>query len=89
MPKGRAGPDFDRDGTWVEGIEGGLERAGEVVLKANEQELMLTIQNGDFQDVHLKVATVVRAEAHPKVWLKVLQTLAITGRENLDPPEPG
>ncbi|KAF9097050.1 hypothetical protein BGX23_009852 [Mortierella sp. AD031] len=31
---------------------------------------MLTIQNGDFQDVHLKVATVVQAEAHPKVWLK-------------------
>jgi hypothetical protein len=59
----------------------------EVFIKTGEEEILMTVQDGNFQNVHLKVATMAVAEKHPMMWLKALQTLTIKGQENLDSVE--
>lgn len=64
-----------------------LREPVEVVVKTGEEEISMTIQDGNFQDVHLKVATMAVAEKHPMMWLKALGTLTVKNRENLDSAE--
>ncbi|KAF9547752.1 hypothetical protein EC957_007917 [Mortierella hygrophila] len=59
----------------------------EVVVKTGEEEISMTVQDGNFQDVDLKVSTIVIAEKHPMMWLKGLRTLTIKDREILDSAE--
>ncbi|KAG9068392.1 hypothetical protein KI688_010660 [Linnemannia hyalina] len=58
-----------------------------VVVKTGEEEISMTVQDGNFQDVDLKVATMAIAEKHPMMWLKALRTLTIKDREILDSAE--
>ncbi|KAF8935930.1 hypothetical protein BGZ47_009729 [Haplosporangium gracile] len=64
-----------------------LRESVEVVVKTGEEEISMTVQDGNFQDVHLKVATMAVAEKHPMMWLKALRTLTIRDREKLDSAE--
>ena len=59
----------------------------EVIVKTGEEEISMTVQDGNFQDVHLKVATIAVAEKHPMMWLKALRTLTIKDQEKLDSAE--
>lgn len=64
-----------------------LQEPVEVVVKTGEEDISMTVQDGNFQDVHLKVATMAVAEKHPMMWLKALQTLTIKDREELGSAE--
>lgn len=64
-----------------------LREPVEVVVKTGEEEISMTVQDGNFQDVHLKVATMAVAEKHPMMWLKALRTLTIKDREELGSAE--
>ncbi|KAF9152260.1 hypothetical protein BG015_005540 [Linnemannia schmuckeri] len=64
-----------------------LREPVEVVVKTGEEEISMTVQDGNFQNVHLKVATMAVAEKHPMMWLKALRTLTIRDREKLDSAE--